>query len=86
MDKNGGKKVLYTKSILAMIAMEMELGIWGGIISKRLSGRTGSGCALARPIYKSPNDDNGYDISDYRDIMDEFGTLDDFDELLAQSS
>jgi oligo-1,6-glucosidase len=27
------------------------------------------------PVYKSPNDDMGYDISDYRDIMDEFGTL-----------
>ena len=27
------------------------------------------------PCYKSPNHDNGYDISDYRDIMDEFGTL-----------
>lgn len=35
------------------------------------------------PIYKSPNDDNGYDISDYQDIMDEFGTMKDFDELLA---
>ncbi len=34
------------------------------------------------PIYSSPNDDNGYDISDYRDIMTEFGTLADFDELL----
>lgn len=34
------------------------------------------------PIFKSPNDDNGYDISDYCDIMDEFGTMDDFDELL----
>ena len=34
------------------------------------------------PIYKSPNDDNGYDISDYRAIMDEFGTMADFDELL----
>ena len=34
------------------------------------------------PIYKSPNDDNGYDISDYRDIMDEFGTMEDFDRLL----
>lgn len=33
------------------------------------------------PFYKSPNDDNGYDISDYRDIMDEFGTMDDFDEM-----
>lgn len=36
------------------------------------------------PVYKSPNDDNGYDISDYQDIMDEFGTLHDFEELLDQ--
>ncbi|MCB0636080.1 MAG: alpha-glucosidase, partial [Lewinella sp.] len=35
------------------------------------------------PIYQSPNADNGYDISDYRAIMDEFGTMDDFDRLLA---
>jgi len=35
------------------------------------------------PVYKSPNDDLGYDISDYRDIMDEFGTLADWDELVA---
>lgn len=34
------------------------------------------------PIYSSPNDDNGYDISDYRNIMKEFGTMDDFDALL----
>ena len=34
------------------------------------------------PIYESPNDDNGYDISDYRAIMKEFGTMSDFDELL----
>jgi len=34
------------------------------------------------PIYESPNDDNGYDISDYRAIMKEFGTMEDFDELL----
>ncbi|MBM7094821.1 alpha-glucosidase [Bacillus sp. H-16] len=37
------------------------------------------------PIYKSPNEDNGYDISDYKDIMDEFGTMEDFDELLAEA-
>lgn len=36
------------------------------------------------PMYKSPNDDNGYDISDYQDIMDEFGTMADFDQLLAE--
>lgn len=35
------------------------------------------------PIYQSPNDDNGYDISDYRNIMDEFGTMNDFDKLLG---
>lgn len=34
------------------------------------------------PMYKSPNDDNGYDISDYKDIMDEFGTMYDFNQLL----
>ncbi len=37
------------------------------------------------PIYKSPNDDNGYDVSDYCDIMDEFGTMADFDELVAEA-
>ena len=35
------------------------------------------------PIYRSPQDDNGYDISDYRDIDPAFGTLEQFDELLA---
>lgn len=34
------------------------------------------------PCYQSPNDDNGYDISDYENIMDEFGTMSDFNELL----
>ena len=37
------------------------------------------------PVYKSPNYDNGYDISDYQDIMDEFGTMEDFDEMLAEA-
>src|SRR6056297_776531 len=36
------------------------------------------------PVYKSPNDDNGYDISDYKAIMDEFGTMDDWDLLLQE--
>ncbi len=36
------------------------------------------------PMYKSPNDDNGYDISDYQDIMSDFGTMDDFDNLLNE--
>ena len=38
------------------------------------------------PVYKSPNDDNGYDISDYCDIMDEFGTMDDMDRLLDEGN
>ena len=35
------------------------------------------------PVYKSPNDDNGYDISDYEDIMTEFGNMEDFDKMLS---
>jgi len=37
------------------------------------------------PVYKSPNDDNGYDISDYQDIMDEFGDMKDMENLLAEA-
>ena len=37
------------------------------------------------PVYASPNDDNGYDISDYQAIMPEFGTMADFDEMLAKA-
>lgn len=37
------------------------------------------------PVYQSPNDDNGYDISDYEAIMTEFGTMADFDEMLAKA-
>ena len=36
------------------------------------------------PLYKSPQADFGYDISDYRDIAPEYGTLDEFKELLAE--
>jgi oligo-1,6-glucosidase len=37
------------------------------------------------PIYQSPNEDNGYDISDYREILSDFGTLEEFDVLLAEA-
>ena len=37
------------------------------------------------PVYQSPNYDNGYDISDYQDIMADFGTMADFEELLKQA-
>ena len=36
------------------------------------------------PIYSSPNDDNGYDVSDYRDIMSDFGSMEDFDTMLSE--
>ncbi|MGE7368474.1 glycoside hydrolase family 13 protein [Neorhizobium sp. NPDC001467] len=45
----------------------------------------GIGVIWLSPIYRSPMDDNGYDISDYRDIAAEFGTLDDFDQLVREA-
>src|SRR6266542_692302 len=44
----------------------------------------GVGVVWLSPVYKSPNDDNGYDISDYQDIMAEFGTLADWEQLLGE--
>ena len=56
-----------------------------GIISKLDYLKTlGIDVIWLSPVYKSPNDDNGYDISDYKDIMDEFGTMADWDELLSE--
>ena len=46
--------------------------------------KLGVGLVWLCPFYKSPNDDNGYDISDYYDIMDEFGTMEDMDRLLEE--
>jgi len=37
------------------------------------------------PVYQSPNDDNGYDISDYQAIMEEFGTMEDYDRMLEMA-
>ena len=60
------------------------IGDLRGIISKLDYIKSlGVNAVWLSPCYKSPNDDNGYDISDYRDIMDEFGTMEDFDELIA---
>lgn len=60
------------------------IGDLRGIISKLdYIKNLGVNAVWLSPIYKSPNDDNGYDISNYRDIMDEFGTMADFDEMLA---
>ncbi len=53
-------------------------------ITKRLPYIAGLGADVIwlSPVYASPNDDNGYDISDYRAIMKEFGTMEDFDRML----
>ncbi|MFQ3230415.1 alpha-glucosidase [Reinekea sp.] len=54
-----------------------------GIISKLdYLQELGVNIVWLNPIYASPNDDNGYDISDYEDIMAEFGTMADFEALL----
>ena len=59
------------------------IGDLPGIISKlNYLKELGVDVIWLSPCYKSPNDDNGYDISDYRDIMDEFGTMEDFKTLL----
>jgi len=61
------------------------IGDLKGIISKLDYIKSlGVNVVWLNPIYSSPNDDNGYDISDYRNIMKEFGTLADFDELLKE--
>ena len=44
--------------------------------------RLGVDVVWLSPVYRSPQDDNGYDISDYQDIDSTFGTLEDFDALL----
>jgi oligo-1,6-glucosidase len=61
------------------------IGDLRGIISKLdYLKKLGVDVIWLSPVYKSPNDDNGYDISDYQNIMDEFGTMEDMDELLKQ--
>ncbi len=59
------------------------IGDLGGIIEKLdYLAELGVDILWLSPIYQSPNDDNGYDISDYRDIMTEFGQMEDFDRML----
>ena len=62
------------------------IGDLRGIIEKLDYLQTlGIGAIWLSPVYKSPNDDNGYDISDYEDITDEFGTMADMEELIAEA-
>ncbi|HTI12907.1 MAG TPA: alpha-glucosidase [Puia sp.] len=61
------------------------IGDLKGIISKLdYISSLGVDVVWLNPIYSSPNDDNGYDISDYRNIMKDFGTMADFDTLLLE--
>ena len=60
------------------------IGALGGIIEQLdYLKNLGIDVLWLSPIFKSSNDDNGYDVSDYCDIMDEFGTIADFDKMLA---
>ena len=59
------------------------IGDLGGIIEKlNYLKELGIDVVWLSPIFQSPNDDNGYDVSDYCAIMEEFGTMEDFDRLL----
>lgn len=59
------------------------IGDLRGIISKLdYISSLGVDVVWLNPIFSSPNDDNGYDVSDYRNIMQDFGTMKDFDDLL----
>lgn len=61
------------------------IGDLGGLIEKLdYLKDLGIGLIWLSPMYKSPNDDNGYDISDYKDILEEYGTMADFDILLSE--
>jgi oligo-1,6-glucosidase len=60
------------------------IGDLKGIISKLdYIKNLGIDVVWLNPIYSSPNDDNGYDVSDYRNIMKDFGDMDDFDSLIS---
>ncbi|KQL35122.1 alpha-glucosidase [Psychrobacillus sp. FJAT-21963] len=57
-----------------------------GIISKMdYLKKLGIGIIWLSPVYDSPNDDNGYDIRDYQTIMQEFGTMQDFEQLIEEA-
>ena len=91
METNGIKKTWWKESVIYQIYPRSfndsdgdGIGDLQGIIEKLdYLKDLGVDVIWLSPVYKSPNDDNGYDISDYQDIMDEFGTMEDFDALLA---
>lgn len=88
MDKNWWKEAviyqIYPRSF--QDSNSDGIGDIGGIINRLdYLKELGIDVIWLSPVYKSPNDDNGYDISDYQDIMDEFGSMEDFDRLLEEA-
>ena len=81
----GGKRPSSTKSTRGLQGLNGDgIGDLNGIREKLdYLKDLGVDVLWLNPIYQSPNVDNGYDISDYRDIMTDFGTMADFDALLA---
>ena len=87
MKKTGGKKAWYIRSTREVLrtATETELVIFRDHRKTGLSERTGSKCSLDLTMLESPQDDNGYDISDYRRIYKEYGTMEDYEKLLEEA-
>jgi oligo-1,6-glucosidase len=76
---------IYPRSF--MDANNDGMGDLAGIISKLdYLQKLGINVIWLSPVFKSPMDDNGYDISDYQDIASEFGTLEEMDRLLAEAA
>ena len=76
---------IYPRSF--MDANNDGMGDLAGIISKLdYLKQLGINVIWLSPVFKSPMDDNGYDISDYQDIASEFGTLEEMDQLIAEAA
>ena len=75
---------IYPRSF--MDANNDGMGDLAGIINKLdYLQQLGINVIWLSPVFKSPMDDNGYDISDYQDIASEFGTLEEMDQLIAEA-
>jgi oligo-1,6-glucosidase len=72
------KEAIVIKLIRGVLRQRRRgVGDLQGIISNLIILKTLVLLHLLNPIYSSPNDDNGYDVSDYRNIMEDFGTMED---------
>ncbi len=84
--KNALISVYYKDNLEPVILQLQKLGVniysTGG--TETFIKNLGVDAVWLNPIFSSPNDDNGYDISDYRNIMTDFGNMQDFDELLEK--